>query len=183
MSAHGSAHPSAPAFPSGGDASGPANPGKRSVSVVTGYPVCTLVAETGGGERGGVPPPAPPPLAHYGGCACAAAPPREPLFLRLCSSTAQWWLFGLGFLCPLLWVLACGAPLVACCTAGSLATRTRLANKGTIVAMSLSFTAALTAVILGSIAAALLVIKAGGGNGAGGLGVEYEWSPRWGNRG
>lgn len=106
--------------------------------------------------------------------ACAAGRAKEPLSLRLCGAQAQWWLFGLGFLCPILWLVACVAPAVACARGGAPATRARMAaSRSTVVAWSLSLTAALTAVILGSIAAALLVIASGGGNGYGGIGHEY----------
>ena len=85
----------------------------------------------------------------------------------------QWWLFGLGFLCPLLWLVACFAPLVACKVAGSATARAAFHNRSAVIAWSLSFTAALIAAILGSCAAAMLTIASGHGNGAGGLGSEW----------
>jgi len=100
-----------------------------------------------------------------------AAPATEPRSLRLCTTSAQWWSFGLGFLCPLIWLAASAAPVFACKAVGSAAVRARFsASQSATVAWSLNVTASVTALIMGSIAAALLIIWSGHGNGAGGLG-------------
>ena len=130
------------------------------------------VGGRGGGRVGRIlsphcnhrPPPPPPPTLNP-----PFPLPPSPLPIK----QGQWWLFGLGFLCPLLWLVACLAPVFACKAAGSPATRAAFHNRSAVVAWSLSFTAALLAVILGSVAASMLAITSGHGNGVGGLGSEW----------
>ena len=110
---------------------------------------------------------------HAASCRAAPAQPLPRSLFPSRPAQSQWWLFGLGFLCPLLWIVACFAPLVACYTAGAATARRTFHNRSAVVAWSLSFTAALMAVIVGSVAGALLTIGAGHGKAAGGLGSEW----------